>query len=302
MRRVGAFRLQLCVAFIALGAVVLAIGLVPTSKGDSAKGPPKLIDPSGEAMPVGDVTVRGQAWHQIYADNFPPREDVRLGASCGARNGFPHRLSNWSAYPYPWKGTPTWGTYCPRRTTSIHDGVMDIWLHSERVAGRMRHLIDAVIPKIAGHPVWNGQLYGRYVIRFRVPVSFPMFHISWLLWPDSNVWPRDGEIDFPEGDSDGLMWAYPHWPNASAGYQHNSYNTRMPFYGGWHTATIEWLPSRVTFLLDGMVVGNSTNPSKITDKPLHWVIQNNGSPLVSRPDTTSQGHINIDWVTIYSPA
>jgi hypothetical protein len=94
------------------------------------------------------------------------------------------------------------------------------------------------------------------------------------------------------------MWAHPHWLNASDGFQHDSYNARVPFYGGWHTATIEWLPSRVTFLLDGTVVGNLTDPSKITNKPLHWVIQNNASSRVA-PDNTSQGHIYIDWLTIY---
>jgi hypothetical protein len=120
-----------------------------------------------------------------------------------------------------------------------------------------------------------------------------------LLWPDSNIWPRDGEIDFPEGESDGLIWAYPHRLNASAGFQHNGYNARAPFDGGWHRATIEWLPSRVTFLLDGTVVGNLTDGSKISNNPLHWVIQNNASSRVA-PDSTSQGHICIDWLSIYA--
>jgi len=43
----------------------------------------------------------------------------------------------------------------------------------------------------------GGLLYGRYAIHFKAdPV--PGYKTSWLLWPDSEKWPQDGEIDFPE--------------------------------------------------------------------------------------------------------
>jgi chitodextrinase len=255
-------------------------------------------DPSGQPMPVGDIT----GWHQIFADNFGT-ENVPLGTTCGDPNGFPHTLTNWSAYPYPWKGTPTWGTYCPERTTSIHDGVMDIWLHSESVGGTMLHLIDAPMPKIAGYTDTNGQLYGRYVIRYEEPSAFSMFHASWLLWPNSGVWPGDGEIDYPEGDTNsGTTQAFMHWQGGTSGASQDAYSTGVPMYGVWHTAVIEWLPSRVTFILDGKIVGNSTDTTKIPSTPMHFVIQNGGSFSVSSPDNTSQGHIYIDWVAIYKPA
>ena len=253
-------------------------------------------DPSGVAMPIGDIS----GWHQVFADNFA-NTSVPLGTSCGGTSGFPHGLTKWDAYPYAWTGYPSWGTYCPERTTSIHDGTMDIWLHSESVGGTMKHLISAPVPKIAGAASWNGQLYGRYVIRFQEPSAFGMFHPSFLLWPNSNVWPRDGEIDFPEGDTNSQMAGFMHWQNATAGSQADGYYSGVPFYGPWHTAVIEWLPTRVTFILDGKVVGNSTDTTKIPNTPMHWVIQTNGNPSVT-PDNTSQGHILIDWVAIYSRA
>jgi hypothetical protein len=291
--------------------IVSAIQVVPASgdppsgggsSGGSSSGGSSGSDPSGEPMPVGNVTVGGQAWRQVYADNFPSSENTPLGGYCGDPNGFPHKLSNWYAYPYPWRGTPNWATYCPERTTSVHDGVMDIWLHSESVAGVMQHLITAPLPRVAGAPLYSGQVYGRYAVRYQEPTAFPMFHVSWLLWPDSNYWPQDGEIDFPENDTDSSKTgAYLHWLGASVGTQQDPYEPLVPFAGPWHTAVIDWLPSRVTFYLDGQVIGNTTDTWKITNRPLHWILQTNGSSFVAGPDNTSQGHIYIDWLTMYAP-
>jgi Glycosyl hydrolases family 16 len=259
------------------------------------------VDPSGQSMPVGDTTISGQAWHQIFADNFPASEDISLGSSCGDPNAFPHAANvsgKWNAYPYPWSGTPTWGTYCPERTTSIHGGLMDIWLHSEQINGTWKHLIDAVQPIVAGRSQFQGQLYGRYVIRYEQSASFPMFHESWLLWPDSNTWPRDGEIDFPEADTNSSSTsAFMHRQGGTSGGSQDAYSAKVPIYGAWHTAVIEWLPTRCTFILDGNVVGNST--SNVPNTQMHWVIQNGGN-FGATPDNTSQGHLYIDWVSIYA--
>jgi beta-glucanase (GH16 family) len=125
-----------------------------------------------------------------------------------------------------------------------------------------------------------------------------MFHWSWLLWPNSNVWPRDGEIDFPEMDSNsGSTSAFMHWLNATSGSTADAYNMKVPAYGAWHTAVIEWLPTRCSFYLDGNLVGSSTNTSHIPNTPMHYVIQFNGAG--STPDNATQGHVYIDWVAIY---
>jgi beta-glucanase (GH16 family) len=181
--------------------------------------------------------------------------------------------------------------------------MMDIWLHTESVNGAATHLIDAVLPKFGSGSSYygSGQLYGRYVIRFKSD-AFNMYHASWLLWPNSGSWPGDGEIDFPEGDLNSNINAYMHWQNGTSGASQDAYSTNVPFGGNtWHTAVIEWLPSRCTFILDGTTIGNSTNTSRIPNTPMHLVIQNGGS-FGQTPDNTSQGHIYIDWITIYKPA
>jgi beta-glucanase (GH16 family) len=93
-----------------------------------------------------------------------------------------------------------------------------------------------------------------------------------------------------------------HWMNGTDGGQQYAYSAGTSIAGGWHTAVIEWLPSRVTFLLDGRVIGNSTDTARIPSTPMHFLLQNGGSFGVSSPDSTSQGHILIDWVAIYARA
>src|SRR5207247_8275784 len=96
-------------------------------------------------------------------------------------------------------------------------------------------------------------------------------------------------------------WAFMHWKDGTSGSQQHAYSTGVNVHGSWHTAVIEWLPSRVTFLLDGRVVGSTTDTTKIPSKAMHWLIQNGGH-LGGTPDNQRQGHIVIDWVTIYARA
>ena len=238
--------------------------------------------PSGKPMPVGDLP----GWRQIFTDDFTT--NVPLGQFPGAVS------EKWTAYRYPWKGTPTWATYDPQRTTSFHDGLMDIWIHT--VNGE--HLIAANEPKINGPSAGRSQLYGRYAIRFRAD-SFGYYKASWLLWPQSGVWPRDGEIDFPEGEFDGRMSAFMHRQDGTWGGDQDAYASGVT-WTSWHTAVIEWLPSRCTFILDGRVIGQST--SRIPNTPMRYVIQNGGRFDTGEAPDSVQGHIYIDWIAVYKPA
>jgi chitodextrinase len=243
-------------------------------------------DPSAQAMPVGDLP----GWRQIFADSFAT--DVPLGSFPAAAS------SRWSSYPYPWKDTSENGTYYPQKGVSIHGGLMDIWLHTETLNGVATHIVNAPNPILPGKTSGKGQLYGRYVVRFRAdPV--PGYKTAWLLWPDSGVWPRDGEIDFPEGNLPGQIHAFMHRQGAVSGSDQDAYSTGA-YYTTWHTAVIEWLPNRCTFILDGRVIGNAT--SRIPNTPMHWVLQTETQLSGGAPASTASGHVYIDWVAVYAPA
>ena len=87
-------------------------------------------------------------------------------------------------------------------------------------------------------PFPNAQTYGRYAIRFRAdPV--PGYKTVGLLWPDSEVWPRDGEIDFPEGELDGTIVAFMHHQDGTWVGDQDLFDSEARF-PTWHTAVIEW--------------------------------------------------------------
>jgi hypothetical protein len=221
----------------------------------------------------------------IFADDFSA--NVPLGS-------FPSAVpSSWYAYPSPWRDTSKKGMYAPERTISIADSMMDIWLHTENGVP----LVAAPIPLFPapGGGLTSDQLYGRYAVRFRAdPVGG--YTTAWLLWPASNVWPRDGEIDFPEGELTGTISAFMHRMNGTSGGDQDAYSTGAT-YETWHTAVIEWSPTSVTFLLDGLVIGQST--SRIPSTPMHWILQTETS-LNSTPSPDAHSHVQIDWVAIWA--
>ena len=178
--------------------------------------------------------------------------------------------------------------YAPEKTVSIANSMMDIWLHTENGVP----LVAAPVPRLSGG---SDQLYGRYAVRFRAdPIDG--YKTAWLLWPQSNVWPRDGEIDFPEGELDGTIHAFMHRMNATHGGDQDAFPTSKGF-NAWHTAVIEWTPSSVTFILDGTVIGRST--SRIPSTPMHWVLQTETSLSSVYPAPSIQGHVQIDWVAAW---
>jgi beta-glucanase (GH16 family) len=231
-------------------------------------------------MPVGDLP----GWTQVYSDDFS--QSVPLGQ-------FPAAVSSqWTDYPDGWNDTTGNGEYEPSQVVSIHDGVMDLYLHTQNGV----HMVAAPEPVIPGAPGSDGGLlYGRYSVRFKAdPV--PGYKTAWLLWPDSNQW-SEGEIDYPEGDLNNTFDAYMHYRGDPT--SQDVYSTSAT-YTSWHTATIEWTPQAVTFYLDGQDIGSSTNTGDIPDTPMHLVLQTETQLTGGPPSDSAAGHVYIDWVVVYS--
>ena len=230
-------------------------------------------------MPTGDLP----GWKQVFTENFTT--DVPVG-------GFPGEAyaEKWDVYPDGWKDTSGNGTYMPSKVVSVSNGVLNKHLHTEDGV----HMVAALLPNLPG--VHNGRTYGRYTVRFRAdPV--PLYKTAWLLWPDSEAWPDDGEIDFPEGNLDGKISAFMHYANPNGGQ--DEFSTDVT-YDDWHTATIEWTEGKVVFILDGKEVGTST--TDVPSNPMHQVLQTEtclgdcGAP----PDD-AEGNVQIDWAVAYAP-
>jgi beta-glucanase (GH16 family) len=178
---------------------------------------------------------------------------------------------------------------------STHGGVLDLWLHTQKVGETDVHVVNAPQPVLPGGK--RGQIYGRYAIRFKAdPVQG--YKTAWLLWPDSGK-RAEGEIDFPEtvNLSDGTIHAFVH---PTTGASQTAFNTGVREAGAWHTAVIVWTPGRCRFILDGKQVG--VDRSGIPDTPMHWVIQTETQLSGGPPPDNASGHVYIDWVAVYARA
>lgn len=227
------------------------------------------------SMPVGDLP----GWTQIFTDDF---------ATASPEGEFLTHYPNWDAYPKGWKDTSKKGTYSPE-IVSVANGILRKRLHTA----------NGVIKVAALEPVLPGgtknQLYGRYSVRFRAdPITG--YKVAWLLWPQSEVWPRDGEIDFPEGSLTGRIYAFMHHKNGTWGGDQAAFSTTATF-PQWHVATTEWSKDLCVFYLDGEEIGRSTQ--RVPNTPMRWVIQTETALNGVSPDPRASSFVEIDWVAVW---
>jgi beta-glucanase (GH16 family) len=202
--------------------------------------------------------------------------------------------TQWGAYPDGWSDSSGNGRYFASTVLSLTNGVLTYDIHTDGGT----HMTAVPYPKLPGASDRNGLLYGRYAVRFRTD-TLPGYKLAFLLWPDSEAWPRDGEIDFPEGNLDSPVSAYVHRQGATSGTQQEEFSTdAIP--SAWHTAVIEWTEGSVRFLLDSVLIGTSTRA--IPHTPMHWVLQTETALDGSIPRDDVAGKVQIDWVAVYRPA
>ncbi|GHO96347.1 hypothetical protein KSF_063950 [Reticulibacter mediterranei] len=236
--------------------------------------------PSGEAMPKGDLP----GWHQVFTEDFST--DVAIG---GFLNAYGKKFTvyddGWPDTAGSYHGAPS--RYYPSKVLSAKGGLLDLYLHTEKGTP----MAAAILPILKDH------MYGKYTIRFKSD-SLKGFKTAWLLWPDSQnggEGAADGEIDFPEGPLDGNINAFMH---PKGGGQQDAFDSGVA-YTSWHTASLEWSPGKVKFILDGKSIGTSTKG--VPNTPMQWVIQTE-SCLDGCPSPSTAGHLQIDWAVAYTPA
>lgn len=253
---------------------VTSVSAPASSAASSPASTGQATDPSGQAMPVGNIA----GWHQIFTDNFTT--PVGLGGFTSSSYA-----AKWGVYD-GFTDTSGNATYSASKVLSVSNGALDMYLHTEGGTAYS----GAVAPLINGS--WGGQQYGRYSVRFRAD-SMPGYGAAFLLWSDTNTW-TDGEVDFPEGSFDGTINTYNHCVGDP---QDNCFAADTgTTWTGWHTATTEWTRSGLTFYLDGKLVGTSTSSPSAK---MHMVLQTGSTG--SKPAANVSGHVQIDWVSIWTP-
>jgi hypothetical protein len=223
-------------------------------------------------------------WKYIFGDAFDTN---------AAEGSFLSTYKNWGAYDTGWPDTSRRGMY-DTNIISTNNGLMNIRLHTG-ADGKPRAAVPFPLINGSGSADETNQLYGRYEMRFRAD-EIPGYKTAFLLWPKSEVWPRDGEIDFAEGGLDGHIEGFVHRQDATWGGDQAAFSTSAR-YGSWHTSVIEWTPTHVTFILDGQVVGKTT--TRIPNTPMHWVLQTETCLNGCAIPANVTGNVQFDYVKVW---
>lgn len=243
---------------------------------------------SGVPMPTGDLG--GGKWKLAFADDFT--KDAPLGSfksesDAGKIVYTGATGTKWVAYPETYKDTYQKRPYMSGDILSVHDGVLDFYLHP--VNGQPAGANPS--PLINGQSQY--QTYGRYSARFKVvPTKGNMseYYAAWLLWPTNDSDYQCAESDYPEGSFDSEPGGFHHY---GCNGDQDSIDTQGAKYTDWHTYTQEWEPGKRTYYVDDKVVGTSTN--QVWDKEQRWQLQTE-----TNGDGTSEGHVLVDWAVVWT--
>lgn len=257
--------------------------ITPVHKKSIGKSTEK-ISIQNTTMPTGDLP----SWQQIFAEDFT--KDASLGSMgsddnagkivyTGANN------TKWVTYPKTYLDTYQKRPYRSDKVLSVHDGMLDFYLHS----------VDGQPAGANPSPVIDGksqyQTYGRYSARFKLESNSPMneYYIAWLLWPENDADWQCAESDFPEMPlNDDKVKVVAHY--GCMGEQDLLY--KQIDVKQWHTYTQEWLPDKRNYYLDDTLIATSTN--QVFSKPQRWQLQTE-----TNGQGDSSGHLLVDWAVVY---
>ena len=118
----------------------------------------------------------------------------------------------------------------------------------------------------------TAQLYGKWEVHARMDNGRGIAPVI-LLWPESNRWPDDGEIDFAEdGGQDPRATDYMTVHYACGSDQDCNIQQSTPVdWSEWHTYGVEWTPGKIVITVDGKNV--ATDTSHVPDVPMNLAIQ-----------------------------
>jgi beta-glucanase (GH16 family) len=226
-------------------------------------------------MPTGNLA----GWNMVFSDDF----------TGNAING-----TSWGSYSGQPGGDP--GGWWEPSHVAVHNGMLDLQTYRDSAFGNRW-----VSGGASSAPALT-QLYGKYLVRFRIDKGVGVSGIL-LLWPSNGGWPP--EIDFGEdggGDRSQSTATLHYGANDSQMAQSVTAD-----FSQWHTMGVEWTAGQLKFTLDGTVWGTMNSPH-VPAIPMELDLQAQtgtcGDAWVPCPDATTPAHVNmqVDWVAAYKPA
>lgn len=137
--------------------------------------------------------------------------------------------------------------------------------------------------------------YGRWESRMRTSTREPQYHPVLILWPDSNNWPCDGEIDFAEGTKDTSQIGFYHHYSCE-----NKQTTAKKTIDTtqWHNYAVEWTETAIIGYLDGVEWFRDESPSHQPPNGMHQTIQLDWFPG-DGTGAPKPSWIEVDWARYY---
>jgi hypothetical protein len=150
--------------------------------------------------------------------------------------------------------------------------------------------------KTGGMALNSSQKYGRWEGRVKTPPSDDTYHAVMLLWPDSEKWPEDGEVDFMEMlDPDRQETnAYIHYSEDNK-QEHGEVKADAT---QWHNWAVEWTPEHIITYLDGREWFRVTDPKVLPPGKMHLCIQLDWFPDDDHKDV-KESSMDVDWIKEY---
>jgi hypothetical protein len=244
---------------------------------------PRSTTTSGSTGGFTDLT----GWKLVFSDEFST--NIARGSFKSATAG------RYFVFPNTWRDTSGNGVYSPE-IIAVQNGMLDIEIKTVNGV----HKVATISPLPAGALSSEGDLYGLRA-EFRLRADWmPRYKAAPLLWPKSDRWPYDGEINFPEADFNENPRAYMHRQGASSPSDQDYYFTpSTTWFQDWHTYVIEWIPGKsCEFFLDGKSIGRSTY--RVPNSAMHLNLQFETSIRNGEPADSTTGHIQIDRLAVWT--
>lgn len=238
------------------------------------------------------------AFTEIFVENF--NDLAAEGAFLSTYGVASGHATKWDAYPDNYTNTnKAGGAHYGRDNISVVSGIsgadgncLKLRLHIDSAGKPKSACPEPILPTGS-----KAQLYGFYEVRFKAD-QVANWKTAFLLWPFDELWPKNGEIDFPEGNLNSTIHAFMHRQDASGpqgGSDQDAFSTNVT-YQNWHVARTEWSPNLCRFFLDGSLVGQVT--SRVPNTRMRWALQT--EIALSGPLPTTTANVYIDNVKIGS--
>ncbi|HEX3782856.1 MAG TPA: glycoside hydrolase family 16 protein [Pseudonocardiaceae bacterium] len=238
------------------------------------------------AVPTGRATAATVAGRQLIA------EDDFTGSTVNSADWVPYDENSSN-------GVSHWN---PKELT-VANGELCVHSHGKDPTGAANY---------SGALAWSlgagNQTYGVWMVRARFDAGAG-YGPAILLWPQSNDWPADGEIDLVESvqPSRDTALASVHWGTTAPGYRESG--TLRGDFTQWHVYAVDWEPTFVKISIDGTTVYDTrysaVHPT-IPKTPMHIVIQQEPGPygapgwiVPPNSSTPDDVQVHVDWVRIY---